>query len=78
MTAYYSGENANVHRGVHHLSNVATTGFENARDTLARFINAASPREVIWTRNATEAINLVARTWGDTNVGPGDEVSCCL
>jgi len=74
MQRYYAFDNANVHRGVHALSERATLGFERARETVRAFINAASTREVIFTRNATEAINLVARAWGDTNLGPGDEV----
>ena len=71
---YYSADNANVHRGAHQLSARATESFEAARTTTARFIAAASSREIVFTRNASEAINLVARTWGDTNLGEGDEV----
>ncbi|HEY9846281.1 MAG TPA: SufS family cysteine desulfurase [Candidatus Caenarcaniphilales bacterium] len=71
---YYEQDNANVHRGVHTLSARATDAYEGARDKIARFINAASREEVIYTRNATEAINLVAYAWGLTNLQPGDEV----
>ena len=74
LMAYYSDDNANVHRGVHLLSERATKAFEDARATVARFINAASTREIIFTRNATEGINLVAQTFGRTRLGPGDEV----
>jgi cysteine desulfurase/selenocysteine lyase len=71
---YFERDNANVHRGVHTLSERATAAYEGARDKVRAFINAASVREVVFTRNATESINLVARAWGDANVGPGDEV----
>jgi hypothetical protein len=71
---YYKGYNANVHRGVHHLSARATMAYEAARDKLAKFINAYSRQEVVFTRNASEAINLVAQTWGATTLKPGDEV----
>ena len=74
MEAYYRGYNSNVHRGVHHLSALATSAFEDARAKVARLINAGSPSEVVWTRNASEAINLVAYSWGMTNLRPGDEV----
>ena len=71
---YYSCDNANVHRGAHQLSARATEAFEGARLITARFVAAASPREIVFTRNASEAINLVARTWGDAELKPGDEV----
>ena len=71
---YYESDNANVHRGVHTLSERATQAYEAARETVRAFINAASTREVIFTRNATESINLVARAWGDVTVHAGDEV----
>ena len=74
LMAYYSEDNANVHRGVHLLSERATQAFEDARATVQRFINAASTREIVFTRNATEAVNLVAQTFGRTRLGPGDEV----
>lgn len=63
-----------IYRGVHNLSARATTAYEEARDKVARFINAKSSREVVWTRNASEAINLVANTWGLAHLKPGDEV----
>jgi cysteine desulfurase/selenocysteine lyase len=74
MDDYYRRLNANVHRGVHTLSEEATAAFENARLRVARFINAPSQRQVIFTRGTTEAINLVANTWGRANLRPGDEV----
>jgi len=74
LRRYYDRDNANVHRGAHQLSARATEAFEQARRSTAAFIGAASPREVVFTRNASEGINLVARSWGDANLGPGDEV----
>lgn len=74
MDEYYRRYNANVHRGVHTLSEEATTAFELAREKVAKFIHAPSARQVIFTRGATESINLVAYTWGRANLGPGDEV----
>ncbi len=74
MDDYYRQTNANVHRGVHTLSEEATTLYENARLRIARFINAPSDKQVIFTRNTTESINLVAFSWGRANLGPGDEV----
>jgi cysteine desulfurase/selenocysteine lyase len=71
---YYEHDNANVHRGVHALSERATDAYEGARETVRGFINAASTREIVFTRNATESINLVARAWGDANVRRGDEI----
>jgi cysteine desulfurase/selenocysteine lyase len=71
---YYEHDNANIHRGVHTLSERATEQYEHAREAVRAFINAASVKEVIFTRNATEGINLVARAWGDANVRSGDEV----
>jgi cysteine desulfurase/selenocysteine lyase len=71
---YYERDNANVHRGVHLLSERATATYENGREAVRAFINAASVREIIFTRNATESINLVARAWGDANVRAGDEI----
>jgi len=74
MDEYYRHSHSNVHRGVHVLSEEATDLFESARKKVARFIGAKSSRQVIWTRNATEAINLVAYSWGRANVQPGDEI----
>ncbi|XP_024363150.1 cysteine desulfurase 1, chloroplastic [Physcomitrium patens] len=71
---YYEGYNANVHRGIHALSAKATDEYELARKKVADFINAPSDREIVFTRNASEAINLVAYTWGLTNLKEGDEV----
>ena len=70
----YGGEYANVHRGLHYLSNLATANFEQARETVRRFVNARSETEIIFTRNATEAINLVASSYGAPNIGEGDEI----
>src|ERR687885_2819000 len=71
---FYETSYANVHRGVYYLAEQATAGYEGARDTVARFINSESAREVVFTRNATEGINLVAYAWGLPNLGPGDVV----
>jgi cysteine desulfurase / selenocysteine lyase len=71
---YYEHDNANVHRGAHTLSSRATDAYEGARDKIATFINAASRNEIIYTRNASEAINLVAYSWGMSNLQPGDEI----
>ncbi|UXB14006.1 cysteine desulfurase [Aeromonas dhakensis] len=71
---YYSADNANVHRAAHALSGRATRAFEAARETVARFINAPRSHEVIWTRGTTEAINLVAQSWGVSELRAGDEV----
>ncbi|HEY5314391.1 MAG TPA: cysteine desulfurase, partial [Pirellulales bacterium] len=70
----YEKHYANVHRGIHWLSDQSTDLFENARERVRRFINAAAREEVIFTPGTTEAINLVARSWGDANVRPGDEI----
>ncbi len=74
MRQFYEHEYANVHRGVYRLAERATEGYEGARLTVAAFLNAPSEREVIFTRSATEAINLVAYSWGLDNLGPGDLV----
>lgn len=71
---YYEQYNANVHRGAHTLSAKATDAYEGARDKVAKFINAGSRQEIIYTRNASEAINLVAYSWGMNNLQPGDEI----
>ena len=70
----YKMEYANVHRGLHYLSNAATARFEDARETVRRFLNAPSIEEIIFTRNATEAINLVAASFGGMVIGEGDEI----
>ena len=74
MTRYYAEENANIHRGVHALSDRATEAYEAARETVRGFVNAAHSREIIFVRGATEGINLVAQTYGRAHVGPGDEI----
>ncbi|NER80217.1 MAG: SufS family cysteine desulfurase [Leptolyngbya sp. SIO1D8] len=71
---YYETDNANVHRGVHALSARATEAYEAARDKVAAFVNAASRNEIVFTRNASEAINLVAYSWGMTQLQAGDEI----
>jgi cysteine desulfurase/selenocysteine lyase len=70
----YASEYANVHRGLHYLSNAATANYEGARIKVRDFLNAASENEIIFTRNATEAINLVAQSFGGEHIGPGDEI----
>ena len=74
LSRYYASENANIHRGVYALSQQATEAYEGARGKVARFLHAAEPAEIIFTRNATEGINLVAQTFGRRQVGAGDEV----
>ena len=74
LDAYYRRDNANVHRGLHELSRRATDAYEDARRVVAEWIGAASPAEVVWTRGTTESINLVARSWGEENLAPGDEI----
>ena len=71
---YYQEYNSNVHRGAHTLSGKATDAYEGARDKVAKFVNAASRQSIVFTRNATEAINLVAYSWGMDNLQPGDEI----
>lgn len=71
---YYEHDNANVHRGIHELSNRATATYEGARDRVAQFINAPAREDIIFTRGTTEAINLVAATWGAANLGAGDVI----
>ncbi len=74
MDDFYRFSNANIHRGVHTLAEEATTLYEGAREKIAKFINAASARQVIYTRNATESINLVAYSWARANLKQGDHV----
>jgi cysteine desulfurase/selenocysteine lyase len=74
MTEFYSHSYANVHRGVYRLAERATEAYEGAREKVAGFLNAPSSREIVFTRNATEALNLVAYAWGLDNLGPGDVV----
>ncbi|MGB8267045.1 MAG: cysteine desulfurase [Candidatus Velthaea sp.] len=74
LVDYYSNYNANIHRGVYEIAARATDAFEHARATVARFVNAAEPAEIVFTRNTTEAINLVSFSWGLTNLKPGDAI----
>jgi cysteine desulfurase/selenocysteine lyase len=74
LVNYYERDNANVHRGIHELSNRATHAFENARARVAKFIKARSAEEIIWTRGTSEAINLVANAWGAKNLKTGDVI----
>ncbi|MCD8523974.1 MAG: cysteine desulfurase [Saccharospirillaceae bacterium] len=74
LSRYYEHDNSNVHRGAHTLSDRATEHFENARKTVQRFLNAAKAEEIVWTRGTTEAINLVAATWGRSNIKAGDRI----
>ncbi len=74
LNHYYRLDNANIHRGVHTLSERATAAYEGARTTLRTFLNARSTKEIVFVRGTTEAINLVAQTWGRANVGQGDEI----
>ena len=74
LVDYYQNYNANVHRGVHSLSVEATDKYEEAREKVATFINAESSDSLVWTRNASESLNLVAYSWGENNIGEGDEI----
>jgi len=74
LERYYATDNANVHRGVHLLSERATQAYEGTRSRIRRFLNAAEDREIVFVRGTTEAINLVAQTYGRRMVGPGDEI----
>src|SRR6185312_5481466 len=70
----YTEEYANVHRGLHFLANAATEGYEDARETVRRFLNAPSSQEIIFTRSSTEGINLVAQSFGGMRIKEGDEI----
>src|SRR5689334_9035782 len=74
LSHYYERDNANVHRGIHELSNRATSAFEAARSRTARFINARSADEIVFTRGTTEGVNLVANSWGAKNLKAGDVI----
>lgn len=74
LVHYYEHDNANVHRGIHELSNRATASFEAARERTAKFLNARSAEEIIFTRGTTEGVNLVATSWGNQNVKSGDVI----
>src|SRR5687767_3798140 len=74
LIRYYSEENSNVHRGVHYLSEVATSAYEDARGVVMRHINARTEKEIVFTRGTTESINLVVHSWARQNIKAGDEV----
>lgn len=74
LVRYYEGYNANIHRGLHTLAEEATAAYEEARAQVARFIGAPGPECIVFTRNTTESINLVAQAWGRANLKPGDEI----
>lgn len=74
VSEFYSRGNANIHRGLYHLSQAATSAFERARERAAKFLNAREPRECVFTRGATEAVSLVASSWGGANLREGDEI----
>ena len=74
LQEFYSRENANIHRGVHHLGELATDAYHDARKTVAKFLNAKSDKQVIFTRGTTESINLVAASWGRANLQKGDQI----
>jgi len=78
LTRFYAHEYANVHRGLHYLANAATEGYEGARETVRRFLNAESVDEIVFTRSATEALNLAAAAYGLAHVGEGDEIILSL
>jgi len=74
LVHYYECDNANVHRGIHELSNRATAAFEAGRTRVAHFIKARSADEIVFTRGTTEGINLVANAWGNAHLKPGDQI----
>jgi cysteine desulfurase/selenocysteine lyase len=74
LSYYYEHENSNVHRAAHVLAARSTDAYEAARDKVKRFLNASSPKEIVFVRGTTEGINLVAQAWGRRNIGPGDEI----
>ena len=74
MDRYYATHNANIHRGIYRIAEEATAAYEDARRRVARFVHAASPREIVFTRNSTEAINLVAHSWARARLKPGDAI----
>ncbi|TGK22443.1 family 2A encapsulin nanocompartment cargo protein cysteine desulfurase [Leptospira kmetyi] len=74
ISSFYEHENSNIHRGAHTLAARATDAYEDAREKTARFLNAPSSNEIVFVRGATEAINLVAQTWGKQNIGKNDEI----
>ena len=76
ITGYYEGYNSNIHRGLHHLSEKATTAYEDARSKVKGFINAASEKEINFTKGTTEAVNLVAQSYGRKFVNEGERGAC--
>ena len=74
ISSFYEHENSNIHRAAHELAARATDAYEKARDTVAHFMNASSSSEIVFVRGTTEAINLVAQSWGQQNIGAGDEI----
>ncbi|WP_322062079.1 family 2A encapsulin nanocompartment cargo protein cysteine desulfurase [Paraburkholderia sp. J63] len=74
LACFYAHENSNIHRAAHTLAGRATDAYEHARETVQRFIGASSPEEIVFVRGATEAINLVAKSWGEQHIGEGDEI----
>lgn len=74
LVAYYSATNSNIHRGAHTLAREATEAYEAGRAAVAEFLGAASPENIVFVRGTTEAINLVAQSWGRANLGPGDDI----
>jgi len=74
LAYFYAHENSNIHRAAHELAARATDAYEGARETVRRFIGASSTEEIVFVRGTTEAINLVAKSWGTKNIGPGDEI----
>ena len=74
LMEYYTGYNANIHRGIHTLAEEATAAFEATRDTVRNFIGALTREEIIFTKGTTESINLVSSTWGRANINTGDEI----
>lgn len=74
LSYFYEHENSNIHRAAHELAARATDAYEDARDTVRRFLNAGSSEEIVYVRGTTEAINLVAQSWGRANIGAGDEI----
>src|SRR5262245_14209037 len=74
LRKYYEEENGNIHRGVHYLSELATIRYDETREAVRRFINASSVNEVVFTRNTTESVNLIASTFGQAFVKSGDEI----
>ena len=74
LVDFYENHNSNVHRGVHTLSMEATDKFEEAREKISSFINSQTSQSIIWTRNASESLNIISYSWGNKNIGEGDEI----